>query len=67
MNVYIVAIECGNHYYIPTTRKTFKTEKAVLKEHDRLKEAGHEDLIILKAQWIEADFVEYEKLKENEK
>ena len=66
MDVYLVAHVHGI-YMFPATRKVFKTEKAVLKEYDQLKEAGHEDLKILKAQWVEADFVEYEKLKENEK
>lgn len=66
MNDYIVAFESSN-CFLPTTKKTFKTEEDVLKEYDRLKEAGHENIKILEALWVEAYFDEYEKLKENEK
>lgn len=66
MKVYIVAFE-GSNFFLPTTRKTFKTEENVLKEYDRLREAGHENIKILEALWVESYFDEYEKLKENEK
>ena len=66
MDVYSVAHVHGI-YMFPATRKVFKTEKGAIEEYKRLSEKGLKDLKILKAQWIEADFVEYEKLKENEK
>lgn len=66
MNVYIVAFVIGNFIW-PTTKKTFKTEEAVLREYDRLKQKGYKDIQILTALWTEANFEEYEKLKGSEK
>ena len=66
MNVYVVAHTSGSYMY-PTTKKVFKTEKAVLKEYEKIREQGiKEDLSILKAQWIEADFDEYVEAKMEE-
>ena len=66
MNVYVVAHASGSYMY-PATKKVFKTEKAVLKEYEKIREQGiREDLSILKAQWIEADFDEYVEAKMEE-
>ena len=66
MNVYVVAHTSGSYMY-PATKKVFKTEKAVLKEHEKIREQGiREDLSILKAQWIEADFDEYVEAKKED-
>ena len=66
MNVYVVAHTSGSYRY-PATKKVFKTEKAVLKEYEKIREQGlREDLSILKAQWIEADFDEYVEAKKEE-
>ena len=66
MNVYVVAHTSGSYMY-PTTKKVFKTEKAVLKEYEKIREQGiRENLSILKAQWIEADFDEYVEAKKEE-
>ena len=63
MNVYVVAHTSGSYMH-PATKKVFKTEKAVLKEYEKIREQGiREDLSILKAQWIEADFDEYVEAK----
>ena len=63
MNVYVIAHTSGSYMY-PATKKVFKTEKAVLKEYEKIREQGiREDLSILKAQWIEADFDEYVEAK----
>ena len=67
MNVYVVAHTSGSYMY-PATKKVFKTEKTVLREYEKIREQGiREDLSILKAQWIEADFDEYveDKMEEN--
>ena len=66
MNVYVIAHTSGS-YMFPATKKVFKTEKAVLKDYEKIREQGiKEDLSILKAQWIEADFDEYEEAKKEE-
>ena len=66
MNVYVIAHTSGSYMY-PATKKAFKTEKAVLKEYEKIREQGiREDLSILKAQWIEADFDEYVEAKKEE-
>ena len=66
MNVYLVAHTSGP-YTFPASHRVFKTEKAVLKEYEKIREQGiREDLSILKAQWIEADFDEYEEAKKEE-
>lgn len=63
MNVYVVA-HTRDIYMFPASRQVFKTEKAVINEYKKLYERGkHENLSILKAQWVEADFDEYEQLK----
>lgn len=63
MNVYMVAHTSGVYMY-PASRKVFKTEKAVINEYKKLYERGnHENLSILKAQWVDADFDEYMQLK----
>ena len=63
MNVYVIAHTSGGYMY-PATKKIFKTKKAVLKEYEKIREQGiREDLSILKAQWIEADFDEYVEAK----
>ena len=66
MNVYVIAHTSGSYMY-PATKKVFKTEKAVLKKYEKIREQGiREDLSILKAQWIEADFDEYVEAKKEE-
>ena len=66
MNVYEVAHTRGS-YMIPATEKVFKTEKSVLKEYEKILEQGiREDLSILKAQWVEADFDEYVEAKKED-
>ena len=63
MDVYVIAHTSGS-YMFPATKKVFKTEKAVLKDYEKIREQGiKEDLSILKAQWIEADFDEYVEAK----
>lgn len=65
MNVYVVAHTSGTYMY-PASHRVFKTEKGVIKEYKKLHEQGiRENLSILKAQWVEADFDEYIKVKEN--
>ena len=50
----------------PASKKVCKTENGALKEFERISEQGiRENLSILKAQWVEADFDEYVKVKEN--
>lgn len=52
-------------YMFPASKKVFKTEKAVINEYKKLHEQGvRENLSILKAQWVEADFDEYVEFKE---
>ena len=66
MNVYVIAHTSGSYMY-PATKEVFKTEKAVLKKYEKIREQGiREDLSILKAQWIEADFDEYVEAKKEE-
>ena len=66
MNVYVVAHTSGSYMY-PATKKVFKTEKDVLKEYEKIREQGiREDLSVLKAQWVEADFDEYVEAKKEE-
>ena len=65
MNVYLVAHTSGP-YTFPASHRVFKTERGVLKEYKKIREQGiRENLSILKAQWVEADFDEYVKVKEN--
>ena len=67
MNVYVVAHTSGS-YMFPASKKIFKTEKAVINEYKKLHEQGiRENLSILKAQWVEADFDEYLKAKKEER
>ena len=66
MNVYVIAHTSGSYMY-PATKKVKKKKKAVLKEYEKIRKQGiKEDLFILKAQWIEADFDEYEEAKKEE-
>ena len=65
MNVFIIAHTSGAYMY-PASKKVCKTENGALKEFERISEQGiRENLSILKAQWVEADFDEYVKVKEN--
>ena len=65
MNVYVVAHTSGS-YMFPASRRVFKTERGDLKEYKKLHEQGvRENLSILKAQWAEADFEDYTKVKED--
>lgn len=67
MHVYVVAHTSGI-YMFPASKKVFKTEKAVINEYKKLHEQGvRENLSILKAQWVEADFDEYVKIKMEER
>ena len=66
MNVYLVAHTSGP-YTFPASHRVFKTERGVLKEYKKLREQGiREDLSVLKAQWVEADFDEYVEAKKDE-
>ena len=65
MNIYIVAHTSGTYMY-PASKKIFKTEKAVINEYKKLHNQGiRENLSILKAQWIEVNFEDYTKVKED--
>ena len=65
MKVYMIAHTSGT-YMFPASHRVFKTERGVLKEYKKIREQGiRENLSILKAQWVEADFDEYVKVKEN--
>ena len=65
MNVYLVAHTSGT-YMFPASHRVFKTERGVLKEYKKIREQGiRENLSILKAKWVESDFDEYLKVKED--
>lgn len=65
MEVYIIAHTSGVYMY-PATKKVYKTKNGVMKEFSKISQrGGREGLEILKAQWVQADFKEYEEFKED--